>query len=158
MEGVSLPDPRTDGEALRDGVVDTEVSVGESMLDGGRFCVPCAGAPRKPARTRSSVAHSGSSTVPPERQTKTSPTNASFHVSTHANSPFTFPRTTFNSALDISVLTRALFLILFARIPKRRVESVSDSLKDAGEQLMMSVVRELPPRDSWRIRVSFESR
>lgn len=35
-----------------------------------------------------------------------------------------------------------------ARIPKRSVERVSASLNEAGEQLIMSVVRELPPRDS----------
>ena len=43
-------------------------------------------------------------------------------------------------------------------MPKRRVESVSDSLYDDGEQLMINVVRELPPSDSWRIRVNLESR
>lgn len=157
MEGVSLPEPRTDGDALREGV-DADVKVGESILDGGRFCVPCTAGPRKPARTRSSVAHSASSTVPPDRQTFVSPTRASFHVSTHASSPLTRPRAILSSADDNSVLTRALFLMLLARIPKRRVESVSDSLYEAGEQLMISVVRELPPRDSWRIRVSLESR
>ena len=46
---------------------------------------------------------------------------------------------------------RALFLMLFARMPKRKVERVSASLYSHGEQLMMSVVRELPPSDSCRI-------
>jgi hypothetical protein len=129
MDGVSLPDPRTDGDALREGV-DADVNVGESILDGGRFCVPApaVAAPRKPARTRSSVAHSDASTVPPARQTVASPTSASFQVSTHASSPFTRPRATFNSAAESSVFTRALFLMLFARMPKRRVESVSAAL------------------------------
>lgn len=59
---------------------------------------------------------------------------------------------------ESSALTRAVFLIDFARIPKRSVESVSDSLYDEGEQLMIRVVREFPPKDSCRIRVSLESR
>jgi hypothetical protein len=44
------------------------------------------------------------------------------------------------------------------RFPKRRVERVSASLKEEGEQLMTRVVRELPPSDSWRTRVSLLSR
>ena len=63
-----------------------------------------------------------------------------------------------SSVGESSALTRAEFLIDFARIPKRRVDSVSDSLYEAGEQLMIKVVLELPPSDSWRIRFSFESR
>ena len=59
---------------------------------------------------------------------------------------------------ESSALTRAVFLIDFARMPKRSVESVSDSLYDEGEQLMIKVVREFPPKDSCRIRVSLESR
>ena len=35
-----------------------------------------------------------------------------------------------------------------ARVPNRSVDSVSASLYDAGEQLMMRVVLLLPPRDS----------
>ena len=38
-----------------------------------------------------------------------------------------------------------------------RVDLVSDSLKDAGEAQMTMVVLALPPNDSWRIRVNFES-
>ena len=45
-----------------------------------------------------------------------------------------------------------------ARTPKRKVLMVSESLKEDGVQLMIKVVRELPPRDSWSIRVSLESR
>jgi hypothetical protein len=65
---------------------------------------------------------------------------------------------TLSSGNESSLLTRAWFLIDLARMPKRRVESVSASLYEAGEQLMMSVVRELPPSDSCRMRVNFESR
>uniref|UniRef100_A0A182J2R4 Uncharacterized protein n=1 Tax=Anopheles atroparvus TaxID=41427 RepID=A0A182J2R4_ANOAO len=42
--------------------------------------------------------------------------------------------------------------------PKSSVDFVSDSLKLAGEQQMTMVVRALPPSDSCRMRVSFESR
>lgn len=35
---------------------------------------------------------------------------------------------------------------------------VSDSLKEAGEQQIMIVVRAFPPNDSCNIRVNFESR
>ena len=38
-----------------------------------------------------------------------------------------------------------------------RVDLVSDSLKDDGEAQMTMVVLALPPNDSWRIRVNFES-
>ncbi len=69
-----------------------------------------------------------------------------------------FARRALSSRGESSALTRAAFLMDFARMPKRRVERVSASLYDDGEQLMMSVVRELPPRDSCRIRVSLESR
>jgi hypothetical protein len=71
---------------------------------------------------------------------------------------FAFWRRALSSKGESSALTRALFLMLFARMPKRSVESVSASLYDDGEQLMTSVVRELPPSDSCRMRVSFESR
>jgi hypothetical protein len=63
----------------------------------------------------------------------------------------------FNSAGDNSAFTRAEFLMDLARIPKRRVPNVSASLYEEGEQLMMRVVLELPPRDSCRIRVNLES-
>jgi hypothetical protein len=38
------------------------------------------------------------------------------------------------------------------------VDLVSDSLNEAGEQQMIIVVLALPPSDSCKIRVSFESR
>lgn len=47
--------------------------------------------------------------------------------------------------------------LLYYRLPNSRVDLVSASLKLAGEQHMMMVVRAFPPRDSCRIRVSFES-
>ena len=62
-----------------------------------------------------------------------------------------------SSVGDSSTLIRAEFLIDLARIPNLRVDRVSGSLKDEGEQLMMRVVLELPPSDSCNIRVSFES-
>jgi len=43
-------------------------------------------------------------------------------------------------------------------LPKSKVDFVSDSLKDAGEQQIIIVVRAFPPNDSCNIRVSFESR
>lgn len=42
-------------------------------------------------------------------------------------------------------------------LPKSKVLLVSLSLKDAGEQQMTIVVLALPPSDSCKIRVSFES-
>lgn len=63
-----------------------------------------------------------------------------------------------SSVAESSALMRAVFLIDLARMPKRNVPRVSDSLYDDGEQLMMRVVREFPPRDSCKIRVSLESR
>ena len=71
---------------------------------------------------------------------------------------FAFARSALSSSGDSSALTRAVFLMDLARIPKRRVDSVSASLYAEGEQLIMRVVRELPPSDSCRIRVSLESR
>ena len=38
-----------------------------------------------------------------------------------------------------------LFLMRLALLPKRMVETVSDSFVRAGEQLMMSAVRQFPP-------------
>lgn len=43
-------------------------------------------------------------------------------------------------------------------MPNLSVEIVSASLYDEGEQLMISVVLELPPSDSWSMRVNLESR
>lgn len=70
---------------------------------------------------------------------------------------FNFFTCTFSSLFDNSTLTTALFFIVLARVPKRRVDTVSASLNDDGEQLIIRVVFELPPSDSYRIRVSLES-
>lgn len=43
-------------------------------------------------------------------------------------------------------------------LPNSKVDFVSDSLKLAGEQHITMVVLALPPKDSCRILVSFESR
>ena len=57
-----------------------------------------------------------------------------------------------------SLLTFGLFLIAFARIPNRRVEMVSASLKAEGEHVMIREVLALPPSESYSTRVSLESR
>ena len=63
----------------------------------------------------------------------------------------------FSSLMDNSLLTFALFLICFALIPNFRVEIVSFLLKILGLHVITSAVFELPPSDSYRIWVSFES-
>ena len=45
----------------------------------------------------------------------------------------------------------ATFLMVLALCPKSRVDLVSSSLSEAGEQQMTIVVLELPPSDSWKI-------
>ena len=90
------------------------------------------------------------STLPPARHVLTSSSSDAACSRTAASSATVFLSSAFSSAGDISTLTLALFLIDLARIPKRNVDSVSASLYVAGEQLMMSVVREFPPRDSAR--------
>mmetsp|Transcript_4463 Transcript_4463/g.20026 ORF Transcript_4463/g.20026 Transcript_4463/m.20026 type:complete len:356 (+) Transcript_4463:662-1729(+) len=57
-----------------------------------------------------------------------------------------------------SSLIRAVFLMCLARLANLSVES--DSVKDssAGEIIAIIVVLQLPPRESSRMRVSFESR
>ena len=64
----------------------------------------------------------------------------------------------FNAGTFSSSFTCGLLLIFCARSPKRSVLSVSCALNDDGEQLITSVVRELPPRQFCSSRVSFESR
>jgi len=59
-----------------------------------------------------------------------------------------FSRRDLYSEMETSLLIFGLFLIYFARLPKRRVETVSASLKIEGLQVMMRQVLELPPRDS----------
>jgi hypothetical protein len=60
-------------------------------------------------------------------------------------------------AMKIKQIKTKLRLWYCYRLPNSSVDLVSASLKLAGEQQMMMVVRALPPRDSCRIRVSFES-
>ena len=57
-----------------------------------------------------------------------------------------------------SLLTFALFLMLRALVPNLRVLRVSCSLNGWGEQVMTRQVLELPPSDSDKILVSFDSR
>lgn len=55
-----------------------------------------------------------------------------------------------NSGTVYSLLTFGLFLIFLALTPNLRVESVSTSLYGEGEHVIINVVRELPPRDSYK--------
>jgi hypothetical protein len=59
-----------------------------------------------------------------------------------------FSRRDLYSDMETSLLIFGLFLIYLARLPNRRVETVSASLKIEGLQVMMRHVFELPPRDS----------
>lgn len=61
------------------------------------------------------------------------------------------------SPIDTSLLILGLFFISLARLPNLRVEIVSASLNMEGLQVIMRQVFELPPRDSYRTRVSLES-
>ena len=56
-----------------------------------------------------------------------------------------------------SRLILALFLMLLALIPKRRVDFVSSTLSNDGEHVTTSVVLELPPSDCCRSLVKQES-
>lgn len=56
-----------------------------------------------------------------------------------------------SSAFETSLLMRARFLMRLALLPKRIVDTVSASLLRAGEQLIMSAVRQFPPIASCRI-------
>jgi len=111
-----------------------------------------------PALRLSGVAHLDCSTEPPDRHVPTSASSAAMYASKEALVDCAFLSSALSSAGDISTLTRAVFLIDLARIPNLNVDKVSGSLKDEGEQLIISVVRELPPSDSWRMRVNLESR
>lgn len=106
----------------------------------------------------SGVAHSPCSTDPPERHIASSASSACMYATCLVFASCALERSPLSSSGESSWLTRAVFLIDFARIPNRRVDKVSASLYAEGEQLMIRVVRELPPSDSCRIRVSFESR
>ena len=63
----------------------------------------------------------------------------------------------FNSATVYSLLILGRFLMAFALTPNLSVLIDSDSLKIEGEQVMISVVLELPPNESYKILVSLES-
>ena len=64
----------------------------------------------------------------------------------------------FNSEIENSLLTFALFLIYLALQPNLKVDTVSDSLNILGLQVIIRDVFELPPKDSYNILVNFESR
>lgn len=57
-----------------------------------------------------------------------------------------------------SRLTTGLFLIFLALEAYLRLFNVSKKLHSAGEQAAIMTVRELPPSESCKILVSFESR
>mmetsp|Transcript_3720 Transcript_3720/g.13716 ORF Transcript_3720/g.13716 Transcript_3720/m.13716 type:complete len:319 (-) Transcript_3720:544-1500(-) len=65
---------------------------------------------------------------------------------------------TLSSSADRSTFILGVFLMRFARLPKRSVLTVSSLLYMEGEQQMTSVVLELPPSAFCSSRVSFESR
>lgn len=128
--------------------------VDEGVGDVGAFFGGTAPA----AFALSDVAHSTWSTVPPARHIAISASRAAMYFWYVELAAFAFASRALSSSGDSSALTRAVFLIDLARIPKRRVDCVSDSLYAEGEQLIIRVVRELPPSDSCRIRVNLESR
>ena len=68
-----------------------------------------------------------------------------------------FPFTCFSTALK-SALMVGLLMMALARLPNRRVESVSTTLYVLGEHVMTMQVLALPPSDSERMRVSLQSR
>ena len=63
----------------------------------------------------------------------------------------------FNSSIVDSLLIFGLFLIFLALAPNHKVDTVSSSLNDEGEQVIMRHVLELPPSDSYKTLVSLES-
>ena len=144
---LSVPSDLSESSA---GIAGVWLRVDEGVGDAGVFLGATMGL--------SDVTHSAWSTEPPDRQMAISASSAAMYFWYCVFAALALESRCLSSAGESSWLTRALFLIDFARIPNRRVESVSASLYAEGEQLMMSVVLELPPSDSWRIRVSFESR
>ena len=68
-----------------------------------------------------------------------------------------FRRSSSASVPPYPTWTLGLFLMNLALVPNRRVEMVSATLKLLGLQAMMREAREVPPRESCRILVSFES-
>lgn len=55
-------------------------------------------------------------------------------------------------------MLKQLYKYLTYLLPKSKVDLVSCSLKEAGEQQIIIVVRAFPPKDSCKIRVNLESR
>ena len=68
-----------------------------------------------------------------------------------------FSKSLFNSATVYSLLTLGAFLIFLALAPNLKVLNVSASLNGCGEHVIISNVFELPPSDSDKILVSFDS-
>jgi len=68
-----------------------------------------------------------------------------------------FANIIFNSSTVLSLLILGLFFIFFAQAPNHKVLIVSSSLKLLGEQVIIKHVFELPPRDSYKTLVNFES-
>ena len=58
----------------------------------------------------------------------------------------------------LSAFTLGLLRSRFARVPNLRVDSVSGTLYDDTDAVTIRAVLALPPRESWRSRVSLESR
>jgi hypothetical protein len=93
-------------------------------LDGVGEEAPWSSAPP----TLSKVAQLALSTLPPSRQVLSSASSSTTNALVVATSFCAFLRSALSSAGESSALTRALFLIDLARMPKRRVEMVSASL------------------------------
>jgi len=62
-----------------------------------------------------------------------------------------------NSFADLSTFYITLFLILFALLPNLNVDRVSLALYSDIEPVITKHVYALPPRDSYKIYVNFES-
>ena len=76
----------------------------------------------------SGVAQSACSTCPPERQIASSASSAAMYFWYDELAAFALESRFLSSSGESSALTRAVFLMDFARIPKRRVDRVSASL------------------------------
>ena len=69
---------------------------------------------------------------------------------------FSRSQSAFNYATVYSRLILALFLIFLALTPNLNVEIVSARLKKLGEHVIIRVVLEFPPSDSYNILVNYE--
>ena len=106
----------------------------------------------------SKLACSSADTACPPRHFRSSASSLSMRAFNFEFLSRSFCHRFFHSSAVSSSLTATTFLMVLARRPKSRVDFVSASLKDAGDAQMTMVVLELPPSDSCRILVSFESR